>query len=251
MQSVDRAFALLRCLAGGPAGVSELASRVALPKSTVSRLLATLVELGAVEQVEHGGEYAVGDLMAEIAEGARPSRSLVALARPHIAELAAALGEAAGLGVLDGDRVLYLDQVAADTSVQVRDWTGERLAAHVVASGYVFGAADSEARLRILGSRLDAVTPASVIDANELGRRFDECAARGYEWTFGEYAVDLNSVAAPIRDHRGVVVAAVHAFGPSYRFPGARADQIAGVVVAAADRISSRLLAVADRLVVG
>ena len=49
VQSVER-FAVLRCLSGGPAGVSEVAERVDLPKSTVSRLLSTMHELGAVEQ---------------------------------------------------------------------------------------------------------------------------------------------------------------------------------------------------------
>ena len=50
VQSVERAFAILRCLSGGAAGVSEVADRVDLPKSTVSRLLSTMYELGAVEQ---------------------------------------------------------------------------------------------------------------------------------------------------------------------------------------------------------
>ena len=72
VQSVERAFAILRCLAGGPAGVSEVAERVDLPKSTVSRLLSTMQVLGAVEQSGAGTEYRVGDAMIDIASGPFP-----------------------------------------------------------------------------------------------------------------------------------------------------------------------------------
>ena len=81
VQSIDRAFAVLRSLTSGPAGVTEIADRVGLPKSTVSRLLSTLEELGAVEQVAAGGDYRVGWAMLELAAAARPGRSLVSVAR--------------------------------------------------------------------------------------------------------------------------------------------------------------------------
>ncbi len=136
VQSVERAFTVLRCLAGGPAGVSELAARTKLPKSTVSRLLATLVEIGAVEQLA-SGLYRVGDAVLDIAAGATPGRHLVAVARPSLTELVDALGEDAGLSVLDGVDVYYLDQVRADVPVRLRDWTGERVPAHCVSSGLV------------------------------------------------------------------------------------------------------------------
>lgn len=67
--------------------MTDIADRVGLPKSTVSRLLSTLEELGAVEQVSAGGEYRVGWTMIELAAAARPGRSLISLARPHLAEL--------------------------------------------------------------------------------------------------------------------------------------------------------------------
>ncbi|MBA3289496.1 MAG: IclR family transcriptional regulator, partial [Acidimicrobiia bacterium] len=160
VQSVERAFAILRCLAGGPAGVSEVAERVGLPKSTVSRLLSTLQVLGAVEQAQGANEYRVGDTMIDIAAAALPGRSLIAIARPHLAELVAVLGETAGLSVLDEREIVYLDQVSADHDVQVRDWTGERIAAHMTSSGLVLLAfAPTAARERYLTGRLDAATP--------------------------------------------------------------------------------------------
>ena len=85
VQSIERAFVVLRALAAGPAGVTDIADRVGLPKSTVSRLLSTLEEVGAVEQVAAGGHYRIGWTMIDLSGAARPGRSLVSLARPLLA----------------------------------------------------------------------------------------------------------------------------------------------------------------------
>ena len=69
VQSIERAFAILRALAVRPSGVTELADRVDLPKSTVARLLNALELEGAIEQVEAGGDYRLGPAIEEIAGG--------------------------------------------------------------------------------------------------------------------------------------------------------------------------------------
>ncbi|MGH9132654.1 MAG: IclR family transcriptional regulator [Ilumatobacteraceae bacterium] len=243
VQSVERAFAVLKCLAGGPAGVSEVAERVQLPKSTVSRLLSTLHDLGAVEQLGAGGDYRIGHLMVELTAATHPGRSLVAVARPHLVELTEAVGEAAGLSVLDGSDVHYLDQVESDQPVQVRDWTGERVPAHLVSSGLVLLAGVPPAELdAFLDGPLGRATARSMTDPELLRRRVADVRRRGSEWVYEEFVDGINSVAAPVRDAADRIVAAVHAHGPSYRFPGSgRAESIAALVVAAADRISARL----------
>src|SRR5215212_5118441 len=242
VQSVERAFAVLQCLAAGPAGVTELAERADLPKSTVSRLLATLQDLGAVEQLESGADYRIGPAVIGLAGGAGPTAHLVAIARPYLVELAHQLDEATGLSVRDGDRVHYLDQVDGEHAVQVRDWTGERIPLHLVPSGLVLLAAAPEAeRDRYLSAPMAAATARSVIDRAKVRRRLTNVAQAGVEWVFEEFADGINSVAAPVRDGLSVV-GAVHAHGPSYRFPGTRApDEITALVTAAAARITARL----------
>ncbi len=248
VQSVERAFAILRCLAGGPAGVSEVAERVDLPKSTVSRLLSTLQTLGAVEQSGSGTTYRIGDGMIDIAAGALPGRNLIHVARPHLVELVDALGEIAGLSVLDGRDVVYLDQVDADNLVQVRDWTGARIPAHRASSGLVLLAhLPQSERERYLAGPLDAPVPGTTIDADVVRRRLDAVAARGVEWTCEEFVEGISSVAAPVFGAGAEVVAAVHAHGPAYRFPGdGSPDEIAGLVAETARRISARLVGQLD-----
>ena len=243
MQSVERAFAVLRCLAAGPAGVTEIAERCELPKSTVSRLLATLNEIDAVEQMGAGGDYRLGATIVELASGLTPSAHLVALARPHLADLSEELGEATGLAVLDGRHVHYLDQVDGRHAVQVRNWTGERVPAHLVPSGIVLLAASSATeRDRYLSGSLEATTPRSMTDRRRLRDRFERVGRTGIEWVHEEFAEGINSVAAVVRDRGGAAVAAVHAHGPSYRFPGERStDEIGKLVAATAERVSERI----------
>jgi DNA-binding IclR family transcriptional regulator len=238
VQSVERAFAVLRCLSGGPAGVTDVADRVNLPKSTVSRMLSTLEDLDMVEQIEPGGNYRIGAGMVEIAAAVLPGRTLIAAVRPHLHSLVKTTGEAAGLAIADGFDTLYLDQVDADNQVQVRDWTGERLRAHAVSSGQVllaFGAIDAD---KYLDQPLERTASGTLTDAASIRTRLADVARKGYAWAFEEFLDGLNSVAAPVRDAKGRVVAAVHAHGPAYRFPGETdADEVGRLVAATAARV--------------
>jgi DNA-binding IclR family transcriptional regulator len=222
--------------------VSELSARVSLPKSTVSRLLATLEAIGAVEQVTPGGVYQMGDVIVNLARASTRTADLVVSARPHLIELALLTGEATGISVLDGSEVHYLDQVASDHAVQVRDWTGERVAAHVVSSGLVLMAALPHADLdAMLAAPLARFTDRSIVDVVALRSRLSEVREHGYAWVHGEFIADVNSVAAPVRSSKGEVIAAIHVHGPSYRFPADGATAATRQVVSAATRLSQRL----------
>ena len=241
VQSVERAVAILRCLAHSEAGVTQVAALVGLPKSTVSRLLATLQEVGAVEPSDGG--YRIGPLIGEIANGTGRRGDLVALARSYLAGLVDTFGEDAGVSVLDDGDVLYLDQLGKDAAVQLRNWTGARVRPHCVSSGLVLLAHSTAAeRQRALNGPLPRLTARTVTSPARLRRRLDAVANRDSEWVYGEFAEDINSVAAPVFGGDDQIVAALHVHGPSYRFPGDRdPDQIGAGVAAAAEQMSARL----------
>ena len=130
VQSIERAFAVLGALTDGPIGVTEVADRVDLPKSTAARMLASLAREGAVEQVPGDTRYRLGPRIESLATGLVATRSVVAIARPHLVELAAA--DRRGRGAVRSRRatlIHYIDQVDTDQPVGVRDWTGSRIAA--------------------------------------------------------------------------------------------------------------------------
>jgi DNA-binding IclR family transcriptional regulator len=243
VQSIERAFAVLSALADGPIGVTEVAERVALPKSTAARMLASLTREGVVEQVPGDTRYRLGGRIVSLAAGVLPARSLVAIARPILVELASSAGEAAGLSVPDGASAHYIDQVETTHQVQIRDWTGSRLPMHAVSSGQIFLAHMSSVAVeRYLAMPRVAFTARTITDSAALRERLRMVQLEGCAWAREEFAEGLNSVAAPVAGEDGEIVAAVHLHGPSYRFPAAGSEeQVAGLVVSAARNVSARL----------
>jgi DNA-binding IclR family transcriptional regulator len=243
VQSIERAFAVLSALADGPIGVTEVAERVDLPKSTAARMLASLTREGVVEQVPGDTRYRLGGRIVSLAAGVLPARSLVTIGHPILVELVSAAGEAAGLSVADGAAVHYVDQVDTAHQVQVRDWTGTRVPMHAVSSGQVFLANLNEAAIeRYLALPRVAFTDRTLTDSAALRDRLRRVQLDGHAWVREEFAEGLNSVAAPVVGESGEIVAAVHLHGPSYRFPADGTDrEVARLVVNAAGQISSRL----------
>jgi DNA-binding IclR family transcriptional regulator len=243
VQVVERAFAVLAALADGPIGVTEVADRVRLPKSTVARILRALQHEGAVEQVPGDTRYRVGERMALLAARLTPGASLVSLARPTLEELAAEVGEATGLGVPDGFRVHYIDQADTKNAVQARDWTGTRVPMHAVPSGQAFLAyLPGPEFARFLGGPLERFTPNTITDAGELLARLDRIRAEGVAWVHEEFDVGINSAAAVVLGERGRPVAAIHVHGPSYRFPAPGDEsRVSALLRSAAGRISASL----------
>jgi DNA-binding IclR family transcriptional regulator len=243
VQSIERAFAVLGTLADGPIGVTEVADRADLPKSTAARLLASLAREGVVEQVPGDTRYRLGPRLATLAAGILPMRSLARLARPSLEELAEMVGEAAGLSVVDGRLVHYVEQINSPNPVSVRDWTGSRIPLHAVSSGQVILAFSPPTVVqRYLGRPMERFTERTLVTADALLERLRAIRRDGYAWALEEFDEGISSVAAPVADGSGEVVAAVHLHGPSYRFPGAGTETaIAERVVATAARIAGSL----------
>ena len=162
----------------------------------------------------------------------RPSRPSQAIA-----------GEAAGLAIPDGDVAHYIDQVDTPNPVSIRDWTGSRIPLHAVSSGQVLLAYRPTTSLqRYLGKPMEAFTPRTIVTGDALLERLRAVRRDGYTWAREEFDEGISSVAAPIADANGEVVAAVHVHGPSYRFPAPGTERdIAEQVVATAARISGSL----------
>lgn len=243
VQSIQRAFALLRALSVGAAGVTELADRVDLPKSTVARLLSALDEEGAVEQLEIGGDYRLGPGLFDLAGAAVPGPTLIAAARPHLQDLTDQTKETSGLSVMQDDSVLYLDHVESEEEVQVRSWTGEQVPLNLVPSGLVMLAGMSTEELdAYLATPLTATTSRSLTDPAAIRERLQALRATGFVWVYAEFDDSINSVAAPIIDSSGETVGALHVHGPAYRFPETEhATRIGRLVKDAADKLATQL----------
>jgi IclR family transcriptional regulator, acetate operon repressor len=244
VRSVDRAAALLLALGDcqGEAGVTELARRLGLHKSTASRLLATLQKRGLVEQDEESGKYRLGLVVIRLAERAERTLDLRGISMPELERLARLTHETTGLGILDADALLTVAQADGPNLIAVGDWTGRSTPLHCVASGKVLMAALAEREvLRIVRRGLVSYTERTITELEPLLEELARIRRRGYATALGEYEMGLNAVSAPVHDARGNVVAAVDIWGPAFRLTPRRIPELAVQAREAAAAISVRL----------
>lgn len=224
-------------------GVSELARRMNLGKSTVHRLLTTLVAEGLVEQDRETGGYRLGIVMFELGEAVRVHLDLHAAAGPVLAKLLEQTQESTQVGVLDGVDVVYIDRLESSHSLRLFTETGRRVPVHCTSSGKVLLAnADETTRERVLAQApLTALTPYTISDLPALRDELTRVRRRGWAEAVNEREVGIASVAAPIRDVHGDVVAAISIGGPVIRFSAAARRRFTPWVVEAAEAVSRRL----------
>lgn len=243
VQSISRAFALLRAIAQSPQGITitDLARRTKLHKSTVSRLILTLETERAVDR--HNGTLHIGKGITELVAAELNSATLVSLAHPYLRTLVDRVDETAGLCIPEGDSAFYIDQVMTDHYIQIRNWTGERYPLHTVSSGKLFLAyAPIEEVDAYLAKPLLATTAQTITDPTYLRQHLALLHKQGYDWSFEEFTEGLAVVSAPIFDVQGTVIGSIYVCGPMLRFPPAgKQDEITALVVATCQEITKTI----------
>ena len=196
--------------AGAPRTLSQLAETAGVPRPTARRVLITLAELGYVHIDE--GVYALTPRVLELGTSYVSSSNIWALARPHLTELVHRTSESCSIAQLDGSDVVYVARVAVPKLVTLSVGIGTRFPAVPTSLGKVLLAALPEERLdAVLAEPSRAGVQAvwrpqrAEIDA-ELAR----VRRQGWALTDQQLAPAIRSIAAPIRDAAGEVVAAVN-----------------------------------------
>lgn len=201
-------------------GVSQVAEAIGAPRSTTHALLSSLVSTGLL-QTRGRGRYRIGWRVLELNEVLRAGVDLRALAAAPLLELSKQLRETVQLGVLEGERVLYIDKIVGPQVLTVNGAAlGTRLEAHASAIGKVMLAHQDRAQLerRLHTHQLRRFTDRTIVDPAELLSHLRAVAQRGYAIDDGEILLGVCCVAAPIRDEHGMVVAAISATMPETRF---------------------------------
>lgn len=243
IQSVDRALTVLRLLARyGELGVTEIAAKLNVHKSTAFRFVTTLERHDLVEQHTDRGKYRLGVGVLQLAGATTAKLDLVQRARPVAQRLAEVVGETVNITVLSGHEALYVDQVAGSAALQLHNWVGQRIPLHATSNGKVLLTSVSGVRFDELTSGvLKRFTDKTVTDRARLRAQVDEVRRKGFAVAVDELEVGLTAIAAPIRGADGVVVGSISASGPGFRITADRVPDVAGQVMAAARDVSRRL----------
>lgn len=232
VQSVDRALAVLEILArDGHAGVSDIAEEMGIHKSTVSRLLGSLVAREMVLQNSERGKYQLGFGILRLASSIPGRLSLVREARPILESLAEEFKETVNLAVLRSNYAVNVDQAMGPSTLATYDWVGNLTPLHATSSGKVLLAAlPAEERDRILKETgLPSRTPRTITNRKELENQLLAVARDGYGVVREEFEIGLTAAAVPVHNHIGAVIGAISISGPAFRFDP---EEIPGLVEA-------------------
>jgi DNA-binding IclR family transcriptional regulator len=244
VQSVDRALAVLEILArDGHAGVSDIAEEMGIHKSTVSRLLGSLVSRDMVHQNSDRGKYQLGFGILRLASSIPGRLSLVREARPLLESLADEFKETVNLAVLRSNFAVNVDQAMGPSTLATYDWVGSLTPLHATSSGKVLLAAlSADERDRILKETgLPQRTPRTIANRKELENQLLDVARDGYAVVREEFEIGLTSAAVPVFNHIGAVIGAVSISGPAFRFDPEKAPGLIEALKQAGLQVSAKM----------
>ena len=240
MQSLDRAFELLECLAeaGGALGLSELAQSTGLPLPTIHRIMRSLIGKGYARQ-EPSRRYALGARLIRLGEAA--GRTLGSGAVPYLAQVVAQIGETANLAILEGDAVVYLAQVPSRHSMRMFTEVGRRVEPHSTGVGKALLSLLPDGKVVALCRRtgMPVQTARTITSPDALIAELQDIRALGYAVDDGEQEVGVRCVAAPVLNAPAPV--AISVSGPTERVTTERVPQIAPLLQEIAGQLSIAL----------
>lgn len=223
-------------------GISALAARLGLAKSTVHRLATTLVEYDILEQNRETGKYRLGLALFELGTLVRRKMDVMTEAQAQIHALADLSGETVQLAILDHLSVLYIRIRESRQAVRMSTGLGSRAPAHCTSVGKVLLAYQTpETIQQVIDNGLRRHTPNTITEPAKLVEELASVKQRGYAIDDEEIESGLRCVAAPIRDHSGRVIAAISVAAPVQRMTKKNLQTTVPSVVTAADAISRRL----------
>lgn len=245
IQAIERAVAILNAFSAEDPelGVTELAERLGLHKSTVHRFMVNLDAAGLVERNPRTGRYRLGLRIFELGGLVMQQMNLWDEALPFLEGLVRDTGETGHLAVLDGGEAIYIERVESRRALRIPSAVGRGYPAHATNLGKVLLADLPPGRVaEIIAERgLAAYTPHTITDEAELHAELARIRERGYAIDNEEYDEGLRCIGAPVRDHSGHVVAALGIGGPVTRITPERVGELADLVMAAARGLSRRL----------
>ena len=244
VQSLDRAFDILELLSRERKGMAltDIGKHLDLHKSTVHRILASLRERGYIEQNPESGTYRLGLGFIALTSQYLNNLEIKTEAEPYLRRLSERLDETVFLAMLQEDEVVYLDKVERYDGLRRYSIIGRRAPVHCTSLGKSLVMDRKPEELRALFSRtpLKRVTPKTVVDIDELLRHLEESRIRGWSQDSEENELGVSCVGAPIKDYRGITIAAISSAWEGYRDADAVAET-GRALKAVADDISRHL----------
>ncbi len=200
-------------------GLREVTQNTGIPKSTVFRILSTLVDLGYVTR-EPNRSYRINPRLGRLVNDGAASEVLRRLARPLMLELRDTYGETVNLGVQQFDKVTYLEVVPSEFALRLQESRGASVPVHASALGKAILAFSPQREVEALvrGQKLESVTEHTISDSDAFLAELKRVRNAGVAFDRGEGSMLAICIGAPILDTNGNAIAAMSISGPASRF---------------------------------
>ncbi len=215
VRSVGLALDVLECFAvDGALGVSDVARRLGVAKSTAHRLLRTLCSRGFVEQDAPTGQYRLGIHLYELGHLAQVRNTFRHAALPHLLRIAAETGYTCNFGVPDGVDVVFVERIETGEGGQVLGRIGRRLPLHCTSSGKVIAAFNPVVDQARRAAGFPPYATRTIRNESDWSRALADVRRQGFAVSHGESFEGMTSIAVPVMQRR-IAVASISAFGPT------------------------------------
>jgi IclR family transcriptional regulator, pca regulon regulatory protein len=221
VQSLDRGLAVIRCFSSERPSLtlSEVAERTGLTRAAARRFLLTLQELGYVGS--SGRQFSLRPRVLALGYAYLSSFSVAQIAQPHLEDLAEELHESCSVSVLDGDDIVYVARASANRIMTIALTVGTRLPPYPTSMGRVLLAylPDAEREALLGRATFTKLTDRTVVDPARLRELLATVREQGWAAVDQELEAGVRSIAVPIRDSSGKVIAAINASAHAARVP--------------------------------
>ena len=229
-RTLERGLAILDILAETmrPMGVTELAEHLDLDKSTVHRLLTTLVRRGYARQVSHTRNYALGAQTLVLYDAFQAHLDLQEICRPLLREMTDTTGETSHLAVLSGSNIVFVDWIASPQVMGVRTVVGRSEPAWCTALGKAILAAlpRDERETALQDTDFKAYTDRTPVARKAVEADLKLSANRGWALDNEEFLLGVRCIASAVFDRTGYPVAAMGISAPAIRLNIARCRKL-------------------------
>jgi len=223
-------------------GISALARRLGIAKSTAHRLAVTLVSEGMLEQDRENGKYRLGIALFRLGALVRRRMNVSNEARPYLYELREKVNETVHLAILDGTEIMYVYNLESTHAIRMRSDIGVRKPAYCTAEGQAMLAFQPrEVVDTVVAAGLRPRTANTITSPEKFLKALGVVRQRGCAIEEEESEPGMVGIAAPIRDDAGEVVGAVGIAGPVTRLSKKSVATFIPHVIATADQVSVRL----------
>lgn len=200
-------------------GISDLSRKLGIGKSTIHRILDTLVAYGYIEKADESTRYRLGWKLFEIGNVVPRQRNLNNFDTKILQELCNKYQETVNLGVRVDSDVVTISKIEPDASLMANLQVGKREALHATAMGKVLISEMTKSQLiETFGeNELKSYTPKTITSIDELVVELEKVRNQGYSIDDEEFCLGLSCIAMPVRDYKNQIVAAISVSGPSIR----------------------------------